>query len=513
MNVTITTVNPFLRFYPYWLLAVTPCTAVETIAYHFIRQPEIVPHSTQPQPLKHAPATSPFFDANDELLDLTPLAREQKVPLEEGWAVWNQTKHLLVVRAKVFDQLRLQGVTNFVDQPRHARLTLDWLRSADPAKLPGEQDGAFASLVICGRSGQKCSGTACNPDQNGTWNLAAEAEPVFDNDFIDVRMDVSWSDSTTNKRQTSSVHTGLSIANEQTIPLAAGFVAGQGPPWSLRLKAEILLADGTPSSQSCLRQTGDTITPLTRDPAFGRFQLPKIPPVKGWECRMFPLSHHMADLLFGSNDAPANVPFAPPAKPPESRTLPDAVIPAHLKNVITLPMIDCRPAFHDRGINFEPDDFVGYVPLSQCLLACCQKAEPIDLLEQLLNTGDDALPTNLRCETFLTDQTAPNQPLARVTLAVRSGQKAWCKWTSGKQRPIAVFEVEPTLGIDPSLVDLRYKLRCRPAQDSNVIDWRRESSLTVCGDAPVVTEAAQLPDGRMIRQGFRVTTVPMPQAK
>ncbi len=89
------------------------CHAAETVAYHFASEPDIPTSVSECPLLKTGPAATPFMAAGDELRDLTEVLRSAKVPLVNGWAVWNQTQRLLVAHAAYWTNGRLTALADF----------------------------------------------------------------------------------------------------------------------------------------------------------------------------------------------------------------------------------------------------------------------------------------------------------------------------------------------------------------------------------------------------------------
>lgn len=77
-----------------WMLlvamAATACCGAETMGYRFVAEPTTRTPVLECPVLSHAPDTTPFAAVGDELHDLTALARAEKIPLANGWALWNQ---------------------------------------------------------------------------------------------------------------------------------------------------------------------------------------------------------------------------------------------------------------------------------------------------------------------------------------------------------------------------------------------------------------------------------------
>jgi hypothetical protein len=130
-----------LRWILLMAMASTACCCAETIGYRFVAEPNTRTPVLQCPVLAQAPTATPFAAAGDELRDLTALARAEKIPLENGWALWNQTRKLLVVRGPLVDHWHAQAVTGLV--PGVTLLT-DALKLPDGRTL---RQGQRASLI------------------------------------------------------------------------------------------------------------------------------------------------------------------------------------------------------------------------------------------------------------------------------------------------------------------------------------------------------------------------------
>ena len=161
---------------PLAALLMAICHGAETMAYHFASEP-VLPTSVSECPvLKAAPTATPFVAAGDEIHDLTEVLRSAKIPLVNGWAVWNQTQRLLVAHAGILDQWRIDELSGFRRQILHAKLTLDWIRSEKSATSTCGNDLVFASVGILSRSAVKSAVSCHVVDPSGDWSFSVEGE-------------------------------------------------------------------------------------------------------------------------------------------------------------------------------------------------------------------------------------------------------------------------------------------------------------------------------------------------
>ena len=73
------------------------------------------------------------MDDGDELLDVTAILRKKGAPLKGGWAVWNETQRLLVVRGRGVDHWRVPVVMGFEEQLIQLRVCYEWYPRDDGA--------------------------------------------------------------------------------------------------------------------------------------------------------------------------------------------------------------------------------------------------------------------------------------------------------------------------------------------------------------------------------------------
>jgi len=196
--------------------------AMETMAYRFAEQPQgLFPGPDSPV-VANAPEPSPFCGPGDEIQDLTKLLRDRKIPLADGWAVWNKTRRLLVIRGSMADQWQVEEFSDFRKQTRLAKLTVEWLRGDDNAPPPATSAPAWAAVTTVGRSGTKASGSVKFTDRDGPWSFSVETDPIFSetDKVIDFRMAAEWSGSPGGIPQHGDLVAGLSMQSERTIPVA-----------------------------------------------------------------------------------------------------------------------------------------------------------------------------------------------------------------------------------------------------------------------------------------------------
>jgi hypothetical protein len=110
----------------------------------------------------------------------------------------------------------------------------------------------------------------------------------------------------------------------------------------------------------------------------------------------------------------------------------------------------------------------------------------------------------IQCEAWLADAAEPASPLAKISLLGRAGTRAKFELLDAKDQAIAWFEVEPTRDAENTTIELRHAFQCRLPSPAKA-DWQSNSAVTLANGIPLLTDAAKLPDGRMLKQGLRAT--------
>lgn len=497
------------------MLFMAVCHGAETMAYHFASEPAFPITRISDCPLlKAAPAATPFVNAGDELRDLTEVMRSAKVPLADGWAVWNQTQRLLVVHGSMMDQWRIDGLTEFRAQTRHAKMTFDWILSEKSETSIHEKNPVFASVGLLSKSDMKSTATSRVMDPSGDWSFSVEGEFIVDEtNRISSLLDVSWQGPDGDNAQHGELSTYILIKDGSTQPLASWLIAGHGPAWRLTINGEVLLSDGTAWRKALLRQVGDKSeivvpidelheTDFRELPAAGDRKLL----TKAFE------RHHVRDLVGLSSDQnPAAAdPFAEPPMLPDkpSLDLPDLVIPAHLGGTLNGSLLDLRAPVTAAGVPLGADDFVAYDPLAERLVVYCKEEKTLHMVEQLfMIMYCRGLSPNIECAAWLSDASMPNSPLVTLSLLTRSGRKSGIEIRDAKDQPIATFEVAPTQNESETIVELSYDFNCQVQHQSTTLNWHSQSSVNLTNDTPTLNDATKLPDGRSLKQGLRAKIV------
>lgn len=488
-----------------WSLA----AGLETYAFRFatapwfaeVRNAERLDAQTRQQ------SKSCFFDHDDELFDVTPWFREQRIPLEKGWVVWNRSRKLLVVQASIFEQCRILDLSGFNEQPKLTKINLEWFRGGDILVAPSPDRKPNSSLIISTRSGTKADGSIAGGEAAEGYSAQAEIEPLLPthDEFIDLRLVAEWSPQAEGKGKWK-LNTGISIPVEKRF-MVAGFRSTEtGDSWLLTVKGEVVGSDGTPRAETVWHETqqGPKSVRWSGLPSRAR-EVVELPDGRLVLIRWMPpdLFKSLCDLKPPEDGDPFEKPSSA-ARPMPNLRLPDAAVPAHLAKWLASPGIDLRGPLRDRGIAFSEEESAIYDFHASVLVLCCRKRESLDLLEQLLEPCCPGQVQNIRCHAWLAErQDAKDRELSRVFLTGRSGQRGVMSCHL-EQTPVLVWQVEPTLGSSDALVDLGWTLESSlPGGGRGTGRWKRSASATLPNDQEVVQDCDLTPNGRQLRLGLK----------
>jgi hypothetical protein len=498
-----------------WILlmamASTACCCAETIGYRFVAEPNTRTPICECPVLAQAPAATPFAGAGDELRDLTALARAEKIPLENGWALWNQTRKLLVVRGPLVDQWRIADRFGFDAQRRQVKVTVEWLRAKEPTAVPTEP--AFAALGMLGFSGMKSNASMTLKKPDGRWKFSTDVEPIASDDgMMDILITAKWQGPGVGGTQYGSITTSVVIADGKPCPVAGWYAVGRGDAWWLRLKADLLLADGTCWRDALLRQVGDaaqpwpTFTPTAPDGT--------LPDVRGWQMRVRPIARDMIQaIVLGPDEGDDIDPFSTPDIGSEYPKfgLPEAAIPEALKDLAAPGMLNMREFYFKALGPLSADVFLAYDPISQRMVFGSKDPVVFDQIESLFLTMDDrwSSSNSPKYETWLFDAATPTEPWMKISLVGKLGMKSVLEWRGRNHRPFVRLENVLNVIEDDSF-EQTSDLRCRmkpPA--TTALNWHAQAVTGLVPGVTLLTDALKLPDGRTLRQGQRASLIQM----
>ncbi|MBC8095608.1 MAG: hypothetical protein H7Y43_07335 [Akkermansiaceae bacterium] len=407
----------------------------------------------------------------------------------------------------MLDQWRIDGLSGFRKQQRQAKITINWTRSDEEKGLVTENPPVFASVVVLGRSDQKPTASSHVVDASGEWTFAVDANPSLgDGAILTCEFGIAWKGPAAAGSQQGTISTAAVFNDGEVLPLASWFVEGRGQAWRLTAMCEIVLSDGTPTREARLRHHGGKILVCADEEPNQSPRLRKL--TEAGDRKLFLATLSKEDFLIIANlPSMSELPPDPFSEEP-ANTLqagsPDlslAVIPEYLRGVIAGSLIDMRSWLKNSGVKMGADDFAAYDPLAERLFASIKEEHLVDMIEQLLHPGCMLRSHNIECAAWICDVADPNTALAKMSLLSQSGKKSLIDLKGKDDDLIASFEAESAAGDEP---EFRYDFRCHLQQPK--FDWRSASALRLPDGVPVLIDAAKLPEGQILKQGFRATT-------
>jgi hypothetical protein len=496
--------KPIMRWLVMTALFAANCRAAETFAYRFAGEPRFGPPGDSPA--MTATSVSPFVAAGDKVFDLTAAVRhETKLALVDGWVLWNQTKHLLVVHGVPLDQWRIAEQMGFDEQPRNIRLTVDWI-PGEPSDTPTAPP--FATVRVLAAPGKTSNASAAITDPAGTAKFTVEIRPnVFESRLLDVGFYTTWTLPGSEGRQHGTVDQSVILLDGGLLPLASWQVTGLGATWHTRAKGELLLTDDTAWREARLRQEGDVARVV---PNFSGQPPPEQwPQLAGWTVTVKQVSISMIRTLatHQSEDEPPEQVLSVVAWWQNwLGMMANAEIPERFKDLATAPMLDLRPMLAKAGITIEPDDFAAYDPLGQRVVAASRKTHIGEMIEQLFSVLDgDCSDSNLLGEAWLADAADPETPLAKIAVTTRNGCRVKVKCAGRKNRPLVSLTID--FSEDDSYFVTHPDFKSRFEHQGAPIHWQTNSPVHLALGIPLLTDGIQTAAGRTLRQGLKVSEI------
>lgn len=389
--------------------------------------------------LDKPPGESAFFEAGDELWDVSEAfawqfaaeAREMEDPFAEPnaepikvawkgeWLVWNARSQMFIARGTWSQIVFAQEVLGFEDQPIVLRSKFDIEGGQD-----GEESkpGSNRSISLVSRSAEKARAALDGLE------VEVETTAFGSIGISEAACQFSWP--TAEKDGRWEVKAAVTVREELRTRLAR---QGTGPDsWEAWLTVSRELLDGTPIGQGRLIETTEGIEPW-KFPEPGRKEFRKLLGPNR-ELGIYPVPEDLLSKLTGA-EAVIN--------------LPDLEAPPELAEWVRGLLIDISKPLRELSVKIDSSagHIAGFDPRSKKLVIL---ANPIhqDIVEQIFLNLTDYSPVNLWIET--------NSESGAWGLASRSGDRAWISRRIGDMTDL-LFEIEPTLGGNEKIMDLRYK--------------------------------------------------------
>jgi hypothetical protein len=389
--------------------------------------------------LDKPPDESAFFEAGDELWEVSeafawqvaaearemvdpfaePSAEPIKVDWKGEWIVWNARSRMFVARGTWSQIMFAQDVLGFEDQPIVLRSRFD---------IEGGQDGGESnpgsnrSISLVSRSAEKARAALDG------FEVEVEATAFGSIGISEAVYQLSWPAGGEGHRW--EVKAAVTAREELRTRLAR---QGTGPDsWEAWLTVSRELLDGTPIGQGRLIETAEGIEPWKfLEPGRKEFRKLLGP---NRELGIFPAPEDLLSKLTGAEVV---------------INLPDMEAPPEFVEWVRGLFIDIAKPLLELGVKVDSGSghFAGFDPRRKSLVIV---AEPVklDIVEQIFLNLNDHPPLNLWIET--------NSDSGAWGLASRSGERAWISRRVGDVTDL-LFEIEPTLGGNEKIMDLRYK--------------------------------------------------------
>lgn len=412
--------------------------------------------------LAKPPGESAFFEAGDEIWEVSKALRwviwalkvdEPVDPFAEAeraaktvrwqgeWVVWNARSGMFVARGSWTDIQIVEEILGIPNEPIVLRSRID---VAEGDTGGDSKPGNFRSLSIVSRSGYEAKAEVEGVEVDFAI-CASVSEGVSD-----AVCDLSWPAEANDRRW--HVHTGVTVREEVRTRLARH---GNGPgSWEVYLTVSRELPDGTPVAE--LRWI-ETAIGMETWIGPGRKDIREtLGPNR--ELGIYPVPEHFLSKLGGEEVVP---------------TLPDVEAPAELAEWVRGPLMDIEKLLRENGVKIDlaAGHFAGFDPRSNSVIFVADLVNQ-DIAEQIFSHGCSS-PSPLWIET--------SRESGGWGLASRSGEKAGISRRSGDVTDL-LFEIEPTLGGNREIMDLRYKFDV-VAGDRAI--GRIESATTLYNGKPV----------------------------
>lgn len=492
--------------------------ALETLAYRFVGEPECKKPLAQYPAVEHAPDATPFVSAGDALRDLTPSIRATKVPLKDGWVLWNATRRLLTIHGAMTDQWRISTRLGFYRQALNCQVNVEWLRTADANHPPADTDAPFASVAVLTPSGRKGTASTTIEAPDGEWKFEVEAAPDhFWYGMTGMSLYAAVKGPGDKDGIEGELCLNLRQADGKSRTVASWFAGESNGAWWVRVKSDSLLADGSSWHEGRLRQTGDKSGPWpTATPTEPTVTLPHTPgghlsvlTIDGRTIRAWVRPN---DTEGATTDSSPGDPFAeqnPNVVPYSPLDLPEAPIPDWLRDIAAPPLCDLRPTIAKCGVQLAEDELLAYDFGTGRLVCGCRNPEEARMVKSLFTGLCPGYSDEIEYETWLEGAAAPGRFLARVSLICLSGTRSYVEWKGAKESSSAIslageFGSEHGEGI---IADTSFSGNL-PKRNGKGMGWKINAPARLRVGIPSVIEALRLPDGRTVRRGQKSVAIP-----
>ncbi|MFC7337973.1 hypothetical protein ACFQY0_12345 [Haloferula chungangensis] len=394
--------------------------------------------------LEKAPAESAFFEAGDELWDLSgavelelwgvveslrnvdPFAVPEEpwvvdhVGFGGEWLVWNASSGVIVGRTTLAEMALIEDTLDLRSEPFHLRKTIEVGAKAKEKRV---------SLIS--RSGEMAKIETESIDLDVATNVDQDLK------WLDLQLAVTMDAGESVKEE---VQTGVTMKLGQEMKVAAWKDASRD--WEMTANAEALTVYGIPVGAVRLIESEGRVVGMGMDRPYDDKRLDGKKLGDGLFVRLFPVPPDFIERIT----------YEPDGKKTKKSAwkLPDMEVPEPLKTSLAGRYIDVSGPLKSNGVRFEHGSAVAGFDPRRSMVLLVNDAENQDMAEAIFACCDGG-------SLFVVELNFDWEDGACMLL-LRSGEKAWIKRTKG-EKEVSSLEAAPNVGSDGKVVDLRFFLQ------------------------------------------------------
>ena len=357
--------------------------------------------SAGPTKIPQAPFESRFFGKDDILWDLKERLKDEVLVEGKGaYLILNETTSRLVVKADRWAHAQVKALTKGVEQPFHGKAKVvfyevpkdgfsldDWDENNPP-----EHSKKLTEIELVGRSGENVFVTVGDPGLEIMWQQSSGAPYHVGDSRLEIKGDLNMG------------------SGEKSIELKTVFLNRVGVPDVFELGStelethtllcsfvsEIQLADGTPLDERILNEEGklSKLQQEIDEVWSGRYRM--VHPETKKVFAVFtapPTLPAFLDPASGDEDPFSEDPFTGENK--GSNLKPYLVKDERILAMNSNQLINLRQPFQLHGANFSEQDMAAF-DIDQGLLFIEASEEEFEIVDAIINSGPDHLPTNVK---------------------------------------------------------------------------------------------------------------------
>jgi len=393
--------------------------------------------------LMKPPGESVFFRKGDVLWDLAKVLRKDAKPAAApDWVVWNSTSKRIVAKGSLSSVWALHRLLGYENIPTQCRLRIDASKVPADGSSPDLDKKADSSLELIVKSGQK--GEASISENGSTLRFSGSPISSEDKSLIDLDLEIS---SFLPDGPSLKLNTAVALKNGSSVWLARESDGDTGT--DVVITATVELADGTPFSESAFREIAGAAVPLVSPRVASGFVAIEDKRWLSWVGFGGEILH--SAVLSNQEDVDQNVdPFAYTStqERPPLGGFPEIDLPPELVPFFGGSAFDVSKELKAMGIIVGGDEIAGYDPSTERIFLYSGNATEIDKLTSVFMTFCYDPPTTIEIGL---------QSRGLTKILGRSGHKITLEATRTDPSRERIFEMEPTVGENDDLVDLRIR--------------------------------------------------------